>query len=69
MQLDRQWAKRLHPPNQFLDGAQMAELVDALASGASALYGRGSSSLLLGTKIQFSLNQIAFQPTIVLHLY
>ena len=29
--------------------AQVAELVDALASGASGLYGRGSSSLLLGT--------------------
>ncbi len=31
--------------------AQVAELVDALASGASALFGRGSSSLLLGTII------------------
>ncbi len=30
--------------------AQVAELVDALASGASAPKGRGSSSLLLGTK-------------------
>ena len=30
--------------------AQVAELVDALASGASGHYGRGSSSLLLGTK-------------------
>ena len=29
--------------------AQVAELVDALASGASGHYGRGSSSLLLGT--------------------
>ena len=30
-------------------GAQVAELVDALASGASDLYGRGGSSPLLGT--------------------
>src|SRR4249920_2884625 len=30
--------------------AQVAELVDALASGASARKGRGSSSLLLGTR-------------------
>ena len=29
--------------------AQVAELVDALASGASGHYGRGRSSLLLGT--------------------
>ncbi len=34
--------------SQLLD-AQVAELVDALVSGASALFGRGSSSLLLGT--------------------
>ena len=34
----------------------MAELVDALASGASGHYGRGSSSLLLGTIIESKLN-------------
>ena len=33
--------------------AQVAELVDALASGASDHCGRGSSSLLLGTKHSF----------------
>ena len=33
--------------------AQVAELVDALASGASGQYGRGSSSLLLGTIFSF----------------
>ena len=36
-------------------GHQMAELVDALDSGASVLYGRGGSSPLLGTNRLFSL--------------
>ena len=39
--------------SDILAYAQVAELVDALASGASDHRGRGSSSLLLGTKLSF----------------
>lgn len=35
---------------EFSRSAQMLELADRLASGASALYERGSSNLPLGTK-------------------